>query len=50
MEMQLLKLLEQSNSCYGLNKFVFFDGSLMLKSCTMYLPSHKSYTSHDKLL
>lgn len=52
MEMQLLKLLTQSNSChcYALNRFVFYDGSLMLKSCTTYLPIHNSYTFHHKLL
>lgn len=50
MGMQLLKLLTQSNSSYyGINKFIFFE-ILMLKSCTMYLPIHNSYTFYCELL
>lgn len=50
-EIELLTVLTQSNSWYyyGINKFLFFD-ILVLKSCTMYLPIHNSYTFHHKLL
>lgn len=51
MGMQLLKLLTQINSSYyyGIKKFIFFE-ILMLKSCTIYLRIHNSYTFHRKLL